>query len=69
MAKYRVMVRETYMMVHETDTPAVAAEKAMECMSDHPDQHLFAQEVQIIPMDDEEEETEWGKLPQSKEMH
>ena len=68
MAKYRVMVRETYMMVHETDTPAVAAEKAMECMSDHPDQHLFAQEVQIIPMDDEEE-TEWEKLPQSKEMH
>ena len=68
MAKYRVMVRETYMMVHETDTPAVAAEKAMECMSDHPDQHLFAQEVQIIPMDDEEE-TEWENLPQSKEMH
>lgn len=67
MAKYRVMVRETYMMVHETDTPAVAAEKAMECMSDHPDQHLFAQEVQIIPID--EEETEWEKLPQSKEMH
>ena len=69
MAKYRVMVRETYMMVHETDTPAVAAEKAMECMSDHPDQHLFAQEVQIMPMDDEEEKTEWEKLPQSKEMH
>ena len=66
MAKYRVMVRETYMMIHETDTPAVAAEKAMECMSDHPDQHLFAQEVQIIPMDDDEE---WEEIPASKDVH
>tara|TARA_E500000318_G_scaffold68096_1_gene62903 strand:+ start:573 stop:737 length:165 start_codon:yes stop_codon:yes gene_type:complete len=54
------------MMVHETDTPAVAAEKSMECMSDHPDQHLFAQEVQIIPMDDDEE---WEAIPASKDVH
>ena len=68
MAKFRVMVRETYVMVHDTDTPAVAAEKSMECMSDHPDQHLFAQEVQIIPIEDDEE-TEWEGLPQSKDVH
>ena len=68
MAKFRVMVRETYVMVHDTETPAEAAEKAMGCMEDHSDQHIFAQEVQIIPIEDDEE-TEWEGFPQSKDVH
>jgi hypothetical protein len=68
MAKFRVMVRETYMMVHEADTPAQAGEKALECMNEHPDEHILMQEMQFLPCDDEEE-TEWEGFPQSKEMH
>ena len=68
MAKFRVMVRETYMMVHEADTPAQAGEKALECMNEHPDEHILMQEMQFLPYEDEEE-TEWEGFPQSKEMH
>ena len=68
MAKFRVLIRETYAMVHEAETPAQAGEKAMECMNDHPDQHIVMQEIQFYPVDDEEE-VEWEGLPQSKEMH
>jgi len=37
-------------------------------MEDHSDQHIFAQEVQIIPIE-EDEETEWEGFPQSKDVH
>ena len=67
MAKFRVLVRETYAMVHEAETPAEAGEKAMACMNDHPDQHIIMQEIQFHPY--EEEETEWEGFHQSKEMH
>jgi len=67
MPKYKVLVRETYMMEHEAETPAEAGEKAMACMNDHPDQHILMQEMQFVPVD--EEGTEWAKFPQSKEMH
>jgi len=67
MKKYKVLVRETYMMEHEAETPAEAGEKAMACMNDHPDQHILMQEMQFVPVD--EEGTEWAKFPQSKEMH
>jgi hypothetical protein len=67
MAKFRVIVRETYMMIHEADTPAQAGEKAMECMNEHPDQHILMQEMQFIPID--EEEPEWEESPQLKEIH
>ena len=67
MAKFRVIVRETYMMIHEADTPALAGEKALECMNDHPDQHILMQEMQFIPID--EEEPEWEESPQLKEIH
>ena len=70
MAKFRVMVRETYLMVHEAETPAEAGEIAMACMNDHPDQHIFMQEMQFLPVDDDEEEDEkWEGFQQSKEMH
>jgi hypothetical protein len=68
MAKFRVMVRETYIMTHEAESPAQAGEKAMECMNDHPDQHIFMQEMQFVPIDDSED-SEWEDVPQSKEMH
>ena len=67
MKKYKVLVRETYMMEHEAETPAEAGEKAMACMNDHPDQHILMQEMQFVPA--QEEDTEWAKFPQSKEMH
>jgi len=67
MAKYKVLVRETYMMEHEAETPAEAGELAMQCMSDHPDQHILIQEMQFLPAD--EKEAPWGEFPQSKEMH
>jgi hypothetical protein len=67
MPKYRVLVRETYMMEHEAETPAEAGEKAMACMNDHPDQHILMQEMQFVPA--QEEGMEWAKFPQSKEMH
>lgn len=66
MAKFRVMVRETYVMTYEADTPAQAGEKAMECMNEHPDQHILMQEMQFIPI---EEEPEWEESPQLKEIH
>lgn len=68
MAKFRVMVRETYMMLHEAETPAEAGEKAMACMNDHPDQHVVMQEMQFLPYEDEED-VEWEGFHQSKEMH
>ena len=68
MAKFRVIVRETYMMIHEADTPAQAGEKAMECMNDHPDQHILMQEMQFIPYE-EEEEVSWEKSQMSKDVH
>jgi hypothetical protein len=61
------MVRETYVMTYEADTPAQAGEKAMECMNEHPDQHILMQEMQFIPID--EEEPEWEESPQLKEIH
>ena len=67
MAKYKVLVRETYMMEHEAETPAQAGEMAMECMNDHPDQHILMQEMQFVPA--QEEDMQWAKFPQSKEMH
>jgi hypothetical protein len=60
------MVRETYVMTYEADTPAQAGEKAMECMNEHPDQHILMQEMQFIPI---EEEPEWEESPQLKEIH
>jgi hypothetical protein len=69
MAKFRVVIRETYTMIHEADTPAQAGEKAMECMNDHPDQHILMQEMQFIPYDDDDEDDSWEKSPQWKEMH
>ena len=70
MAKFRVIVRETYMMIHEADTPAQAGEKAMECMNDHPDQHILMQEMQFIPYEeDDEEEVSWEKSQMSKDVH
>ena len=71
MAKFRVVVRETYVMTHEAKSPAEAGEKAMACMNDHPDHHIFMQEMQFMPVDEEEEEedSEWEDVPQSKEMH
>ena len=68
MAKFRVIVRETYMMIHEADTPAQAGEKAMECMNEHPDQHILMQEMQFIPYE-EEEEVSWEKSQMSKDVH
>jgi len=67
MAKYKVLVRETYMMEHEAETPAEAGEMAMACMNDHPDQHILMQEMQFLPA--EKQEAPWGEFPQSKEMH
>jgi len=67
MAKYKVLVRETYMMEHEAETPAEAGELAMQCMNDHPDQHILMQEMQFLPA--EKQESAWGEFPQSKEMH
>jgi len=61
------MVRETYVMTYEADTPAQAGEKAMECMNEHPDQHILMQEMQFIPID--EEEPKWEESPQLKEIH
>jgi len=69
MAKFRVIVRETYMMIHEADTPAQAGEKAMECMNEHPDQHILMQEMQFIPYEEEEEEVSWEKSQMSKDVH
>jgi hypothetical protein len=69
MAKFRVIVRETYMMIHEADTPAQAGEKAMECMNDHPDQHILMQEMQFIPYEEDEEEVSWEKSQMSKDVH
>jgi len=54
-------------MTYEADTPAQAGEKAMECMNEHPDQHILMQEMQFIPID--EEEPEWEESPQLKEIH
>ena len=68
MTKYRVLVRETYMMEHEAESPAEAGEMAMECMNDHPDQHILMQEMQFVPVDDSED-SEWEDVPQSREMH
>lgn len=67
MPRYRILIRETYVMVHEADTPAEAGEKAMSCMNDHPDHHIYAQEMQFLPIDDEEEE--WESVPQSSATH
>jgi len=67
MAKYKVLVRETYMMEHEAETPAQAGEMAMECMNDHPDQHILMQEMQFVPV--EEEMDKWDGFLKSKEMH
>ena len=67
MAKYKVLVRETYMMEHEAETPAQAGEMAMECMNDHPDQHILMQEMQFVPVD--EEMDKWDGFLKSKEMH
>ena len=69
MAKFRVIVRETYMMIHEADTPAQAGEKAMECMNDHPDQHILMQEMQFIPYEEDDEEVSWEKFQMSKDVH
>lgn len=68
MPRYRVIIRETYVMEHQTDTPAEAGEKAMECMNDHPDEHILMQEMQMIPMADDEELT-WEGFPPSKDVH
>jgi len=68
MAKFRVIVRETYMMIHEADTPALAGEKALECMNDHPDQHILMQEMQFIPYE-VDEEASWEKFQTSKDVH
>jgi|TARA_E500000318_G_C3416626_1_gene155659 hypothetical protein len=67
MAKFRVMVRETYVMTYEADTPAQAGEKAMECMNEHPDQHILMQEMQFVPIEDDEKE--WAEIPISTKMH
>jgi len=69
MPKYRVLVRETYMMEHEAETPAEAGEKAMACMNDHPDQHILMQEMQFLPAKEEEEDARWDGFLTSKEMH
>ena len=69
MAKFRVIVRETYMMIHEADTPAQAGEKAMECMNDHPDEHILMQEMQFIPYEEDDEEASWEKFQMSKDVH
>ena len=66
MAKFKVMVRETYLMTHEAETPAEAGEKALACMNDHPDQHILMQEMQMIPID---EDAEWEEFPLSKDVH
>lgn len=68
MPRYRVVIRETYVMEHETATPAEAGEKAMECMNDHPDEHVLMQEMQMIPLDDDEE-PKWAGFHQSKDVH
>ena len=67
MAKFRVMVRETYVMTHEAETPAEAGEKAMACMNDHPDQHIMVQEMHFAPIEDDEKE--WAEIPKSTNMH
>ena len=72
MAKFRVIVRETYSMVHEAETPAEAGEKAMACMNDHPDHHVLIQEMQFLELtddDDDEEEASWEKFQISKDVH
>jgi hypothetical protein len=57
------------MMIHEADTPAQAGEKAMECMNDHPDQHILMQEMQFIPYEEDDEEASWVRFQLSKEIH
>ena len=61
MPRFKVLIRETYMMEHEAATPAEAGEMAMECMNDHPDQHVLMQEMQMVPMDDDAEGFEMPK--------
>lgn len=68
MAKYKVLVRETYMMEHEAETPAEAGEMAMQCMNDHPDQHILIQEMQFLPAD-KVPQGPWTEMPDPKEMH
>jgi len=68
MRKFRVLVRETYSMVHEAETPAEAGEKAMACMNEHPDQHVLMQEMQFLELTDDDEPT-WQGFQHSKEMH
>ena len=68
MTKYRVLVRETYMMEHEAESPAEAGEMAMECMNDHPDLHILMQEMQFLPAD-KEAQGPWTEMPDPKEMH
>jgi hypothetical protein len=67
MPKYRILVRETYVMTHEAETPADAGRLALKCMYDHRDSHVVMQEVRLLP--DDEEDFEWGDYPQSNEMH
>ena len=66
MAKFRIIVRETYMMAHEAETPADAGRLALKCINDHRDNHLVMQEVRLLP---DEEDFEWEDYPQSNEMH
>jgi len=61
MAKFKVLIRETYLMEHEAETPAEAGEMAMECMNDHPDRHVLMQEMQMLPVDDDASEFDMPK--------
>jgi hypothetical protein len=61
MPRFKVLIRETYMMEHEAETPAEAGEMAMECMNDHPDQHILMQEMQMMPVDDDAKDFDMPK--------
>lgn len=69
MKTFKVLVRETYMMTHEAETPAQAGEKAMACMNEHPDEHILMQEMQFLEVENEDEEVKWAGFHPSKEMH
>lgn len=59
MPKFKVLIRETYLMEHEAETPAEAGEMAMDCMNDHPDEHILMQEMQMLPVGEDDEKFEF----------